>query len=66
MSIAYGATTVLIQGIISELMEGSVVQVCQLTEADLNLDNNAGSGLPSIILPEVQQLLHQYEDIFLL
>jgi hypothetical protein len=43
-----------------------VVQVCQLTEADLNLDNNAGSGLPSIILPEVQQLLHQYEDIFLL
>jgi hypothetical protein len=39
MSIPYGTTTVLIQGIIAELMESSVVQVCQLIEDDLNLDN---------------------------
>jgi hypothetical protein len=64
MSIPYGTTIVLIQGIIAELMEGSVVQVCQLTEDDLNLDNCDSADQSNNIPHEVLELLHQYKDIF--
>jgi hypothetical protein len=43
MSIPYGDTTVLIQGVLSELLEGAVVQICQLTDADIGIDNSDDS-----------------------
>jgi hypothetical protein len=64
MSIPYGTTIVLIQGIIADLMEGSVVQVCQLTEDDLNLDSCDSVDQSNNIPHEVLELLHRYKDIF--
>jgi hypothetical protein len=39
MSIPYNNSTVMVQAILSQLTSGAVVQVCHITEEDLQLDS---------------------------
>jgi hypothetical protein len=41
-----------------------VVQVCQLTKEDLKLDTDEPEPSVVTLLPEIQQLLNSYADIF--
>jgi hypothetical protein len=64
ISFTYNAQLVLIQGILSELQEGSVVQVFQLTEDDVLISDSDDQQVQSSIPPEIQQLLQSYGEIF--
>jgi hypothetical protein len=64
IAIPYNSRTVVIQGILSELPEGDVVQLFQLSEEDLKLDVDEGVAVESQPLPEVKQLLLTYADAF--
>jgi hypothetical protein len=64
LSIPYGNTTVIIQGILSEIKVGSVVQICQLTEEDLDLDTSEETTKLLEVPPEIQQLLSTYVVVF--
>jgi hypothetical protein len=64
ISIPYESKTVVIQGLLSELKVGDVVQLLQLTEEDLKLDVDEVESVNSHHLPEVQQLLLTYADVF--
>jgi hypothetical protein len=63
MAIPYGSSTVVVQGLLSELHAGQVLQVYQLQGQDseaqsaVELDN---SGL----LPKIADLLQNYADVF--
>ena len=57
MSIPYQGTSVILQGLVPELPEHSVVEVCAVLFTDSAiLDLN--------VPPELAALLHQYEDVF--
>jgi hypothetical protein len=62
--IPYGSKSVVLQGILSELQSGDVVQLYQLAEEDLQLDVNEEKPVDSTFLPEIQQLLVKYGDVF--
>jgi hypothetical protein len=71
IAIPYGAETVLLQGILSELKPGAVVQVFQSSQDPVGSVPNAVVNSLSVSedemlkLPiEVQKLLHSYADIF--
>jgi hypothetical protein len=64
LSIPYGSELVLLQGILSEVSHGAIVQVCQLSEEDLNLVRNEHSSVSPIVPPEVQMLLDSYAGVF--
>jgi hypothetical protein len=64
IAIPYNSRAVVIQGILSELPEGDVVQLFQLLEEDLKLDVDEGVAVESQPLPEVKQLLLTYADAF--
>jgi hypothetical protein len=64
LSIPYEVGTIMIQGIISELNEGAIVQICQLSEEDLHLDTNDESVSNQVVSPEIQLLLTVYAYIF--
>jgi hypothetical protein len=57
LSIPYGSRSVFLQGILSKVSQGTIVQVCQLSEEDLNLVSNEDSSVSPIVAPEVQLLL---------
>jgi hypothetical protein len=63
MSIPYGTDTVILQGLLSSLQPGAIVQVYQLTEADLNLDTYDSAQAPAVP-KEIQQLLQEFVDVF--
>jgi hypothetical protein len=54
ISIPYESKTVVIQGLLSELKVGDVVQLLQLTEEDLKLDVDEVESVNSHHLSEVQ------------
>jgi hypothetical protein len=54
ISIPYESKTVVIQGLLSKLKEGDVVQLLQLTEEDLKLDVDEVESVNSHHLSEVQ------------
>jgi hypothetical protein len=64
MAIPLGGRTVVLQGILSELLTGDVIQVCQL--ADSRELSAAGDvpGWPKEIPPVILELLSEYEDVF--
>jgi hypothetical protein len=64
LSIPYGNSIVVIQGILSKIKASVVVQICQLTEEDLHLDISEESTKSSDVSVEIQQLLSTYADIF--
>jgi hypothetical protein len=64
ISIPYESKIVVIQGLLSELKEGDVVHLLQLTEEDLKLDVDEVESVDSHQLPKVQQLLLTYADVF--
>jgi hypothetical protein len=64
IAIPYQSRTVILQGILSELTDGEVVQVYQLTEVQSLSDHSVGSVLPSGIPADLEQLLQAYSDIF--
>jgi hypothetical protein len=57
LSIPYGSRSVFLQGILSKVSQGTIVQVCQLSEEGLNLVSNEDSSINPIVAPEVQLLL---------
>jgi hypothetical protein len=64
LAIPYGSQTVVIQGVLSELREGVVVQELQLSEEDLNLDSSNTNVNDTQYPPEIQSLLQTYADVF--
>jgi hypothetical protein len=64
LSIPYENRTAVIQGILFEILAGVVVQVCQLTETDLQLDDTENSVQMDHVPEEIQTLLQKYSDIF--
>jgi hypothetical protein len=64
MAIPYGSRTMAIQGILSKLDEGVVVQVFHLTEEEIGLDSDDSTAQPDLVPMEVQKLLADYVDIF--
>jgi hypothetical protein len=64
LAIPYAGTTVVLQGVLSELSTSTVVQVYQLTKDDLHLDTTEGSLVVKDVLPEVKHHLNLYADVF--
>lgn len=57
MAIPYGDQTVIIQGILSEMKDGDVVQVFQLSEADSQVQKDTSVVMPQNLCLEIQALL---------
>jgi hypothetical protein len=64
MSIPYDSETIVVQGILSQLDEGVVVQVFHLTEEGLGLDSDDSNSVVDSVLVEVQKLFDAYADTF--
>jgi hypothetical protein len=64
MSIPYGSDSVVIHGILSKLTTGDVVQICQVNDEDSMLEGVDSVPVTKEVPVEIQQLLHQYADIF--
>jgi hypothetical protein len=44
---------VVVQGLLSKLHDGDVVQLCQLDDEDLSMDTNAEQHLEKVVLPKI-------------
>jgi hypothetical protein len=64
MAIPYDSETIVVQGILSQLDEGVVVQVFHLTEEGLGLDSDDSNSVVDSVLVEVQKLFDAYADTF--
>jgi hypothetical protein len=64
LNIPYGPGSVLLQGIMSKVSQGTIVQLCQLSEEDLNLVSNEDSSISLVVSPKVQLLLDSYAKLF--
>jgi hypothetical protein len=64
ISIPYGASTVVIQGILSELQVGSIVQVYQLPEDTSVLDSSETGSITTQVPTEIQSLLQKCRGVF--
>jgi hypothetical protein len=64
LNIPYGKTSMLIQGVLSQLQPGDSIQVFQLAEEDLHLDVSKTALDKEQLPPEIRQLLDQYGDVF--
>jgi hypothetical protein len=64
LRIPYGKSSVLIQGVLSQLQPGDSIQVFQLPEEDLHLDAADTALDRKQLLSEIRQLLDQYGELF--
>jgi hypothetical protein len=64
MAIPYGGGTAVLHGAWSKPAVQSNVQLCQLTEDDLQLDDAEDTQSRQVVPVEVQNLLHDYADVF--
>jgi hypothetical protein len=64
MIIPYGQSYMLIQGILSLLLPGDVVQISQLAVDDEAVASVTDQVADDVVLPEIEQLLHSYADLF--
>jgi hypothetical protein len=64
LSIPYGQSSVLLQGILSQLQPGHRVQVFQLAEEDLHLDVSEAAVDTKQFTPEIKMLLEQFAEVF--
>lgn len=67
MAIPFQGETVVLQGILpvlTELLEGAVVHVCQVSPPDSILDDIDEPPSQAVIPPEVLPLLQHYADVF--
>jgi hypothetical protein len=64
MAIPYGSSTVVIHGILSQLSPGDAVQILQLSQEEFQPEKDSNVLLPKSLLPEIQNLLLQYADLF--
>jgi hypothetical protein len=53
LSSPYEGRTVVVQGLLSKLHDGDVVQLCQLDDEDLSMDTNAEQHLEKVVLPKI-------------
>jgi hypothetical protein len=64
LAIPYNGTIVVLQGILSILCSGTMLQLCQLSEEDLNLDTDSVIQPLDDVPSEIQGLLHEFAEVF--
>jgi hypothetical protein len=64
MCVPYDFGSVMIKCILSKLEPGTILQVCPISEEDLQLDSDVGSSKVEEFLPYVKELLATYAEVF--